>query len=309
VSQRGTAEASRRQRSEARSYDFRRPVRLAREQAHLLRVAMTTFGRQSTTVLTTTLRALSQLTSEQLEELSYDEFIAGLPDGTVCAVLAMEPWQGKALLTLPQAALLRMIDHLLGGVGGTTQPDRPLTDIEQVLIRQLLQRLLRELAYALEPIDRGMHPQLLTLENDPRFVQAAAPTDPVIVARMDLTIAEDVMPMALCIPYPMLAPVFETIANSAELQERQRNRAAAATVTQRRLTDVAVEVAVRFDPIRLPSHRIGRLAVGDVVTLGHRTTVPLSVTSAATVFARAVPGSSGKSLAVLIVPSRSEVTR
>ena len=44
------------QRNDARTYDFRRPVRLAREDSHLLKVAMQTFGRQATTVLTTGLR-------------------------------------------------------------------------------------------------------------------------------------------------------------------------------------------------------------------------------------------------------------
>ena len=48
---------------------------------------------------------------------------------------------------------------------------------------------------------------------------------------------------------------------------------------------------------------IGGLAVGDVVPLQHRTTAPLAVTSAATTFAHAVPGTSGRALAVLIVPS------
>jgi len=41
--------------------------------------------------------------------------------------------------------------------------------------------------------------------------------------------------------------------------------------------------------------------VGDVVSLGHRTSRPLSVTSASTTFARAIPGASGRTLAALIV--------
>src|SRR5512135_770231 len=57
----------RRRRGEARTYDFRRPVRLAREHAHILRVAMQTFARQSSTLLTTSLRVICQLSSKQLE--------------------------------------------------------------------------------------------------------------------------------------------------------------------------------------------------------------------------------------------------
>jgi flagellar motor switch protein FliM len=304
VTRASNADTARRARGEARTYDFRRPVRLAREHAHLLRVAMTTFERQSTTVLTTTLRALCHLAGDRIEELSYDEFVSSLDDGTMCVVLSIEPWQGKALLTFPQTTLLTMVDHQLGGMGGENQPNRTLTDIEQALVRQLLQRLLRELAYALEPISKGVHPQLLTLENDPRFVQAAAPTDPVVVAYFTLTVGTTTSNVALCLPYPMLAPALDDHSRSDDQVEREQSRAAAATLTQRRLTDVEVDVCVRFDPIPMRSADIGALQVGDVVPLGHRTTAPLSVTSAASVFAKAVPGASGRSLAILIVTAR-----
>ena len=88
-SNQATSEGQRRPRPEARSYDFRRPVRLAREDAHLLKVAMQTFGRQATTVLTTGLRAVSLLSLIQVDEMSYDEYLTGLNEASVCAVLSL----------------------------------------------------------------------------------------------------------------------------------------------------------------------------------------------------------------------------
>jgi flagellar motor switch protein FliM len=291
---------SRRRRGEARTYDFRRPVRLAREHAHILKVAMSTFGRQTTTVLTTSLRAVSSLSLTQIEELSYDEYLTGMPEGAVCAVLSMDPLPGKALLTLDQTTLLTMIDHLLGGPGAENQPDRPLTDIEQSLVRHLLGRLLRELAYALEPITTTT-PNILGLESNVQFIQAAAATDPVVAARMEISVGERTSVADLCFPYAMLAPALETLSDNDDQRERATLRRQAAALTTQRLGDVDVEVAVRFDSLRLPSAQIGRLTVGDVLTLGHKTSRPLSVTSANTTFALAVPGSSGKRLAALIV--------
>ena len=298
-SDQATAE-KRRRRGEARSYDFRRPVRLAREHAHVLRVAMQTFSRQASTLLTTSLRVVCQVASSQLDELSYDEYLTGVGEHSVCAVLTMEPWQGRALLTFDTATLLTIVDHQLGGPGGDDQPDRPLTDIEQALIRQVLQRMLRELAYALEPLSK-IHPQLQTLESNAGFVQAAAPTDPVVVARLDLTIGNHTAEATLCLPFAMLSPALLAMTESTDAAEKERARKAAAQRTQKRLVEVEVPVAVRFDPVRLPSSLIGRLAVGDVVSLNHRTSRPLAVTSASTTFAHAVPGASGKTLAVLIV--------
>ena len=291
---------ARRRRGEARTYDFRRPVRLAREHAHVLKVAMGTFGRQSTTVLTTSLRVVSTVLLTDLEELSYDEQITGLAPGTVCAVLTMDPLPGTALLTLDQQTLLAMIDYLLGGPGSDEQPDRAITDIEQALVRHLLNRVLRELSYALEPIGKS-NPQLTGLESNAQFVQAAAPTDPMVVAQFELQLGERTSHLSLCLPYAMLADGLNQLSKAGDADEKARVRRLATAQTTQRLADVEVDVAVRFDPIRLPSADIGRLTVGDVLSIGHRTNAPLAITSAATCFAKAVPGSSGKRLAALVV--------
>lgn len=296
---------TRRRRGEARTYDFRRPVRLAREHTHLLRVAMQTWSRQATTLLTTSLRVVCQLSNAQIEELSYDEFVAGMPDASVCAVIALEPLPGKVLVSLDLPVVLTMIDHQLGGPGGPDQPDRPLTDIEQAITKQLLNRLLKELTYAFEPIAH-VEPHLLAIESDARFVQAALPTDPVVVAKLDLTIGQTETSFAFCLPYAMLAPSLEALTRNSEGGDKALVRLDAAQRTQQRLSDVEVDVRVRFEPVSLPSEQVGRLSVGDVVPFYHPATRPLAVTSASTVFARAVPGTSGRKLAVLITDALAE---
>lgn len=295
----------RRRRGEARTYDFRRPVRLAREHAHLLRVAMQTWSRQTTTLLTTSLRVVCSLGNPRIDELSYDEYLSGMPEQSVCAVLSMDPLPGKALLSLDLPTVLTMIDHQLGGPGGADQPDRPLTDIEQAIVRQLLTRLLRELTYAFEQIAH-VEPQLLAIESDARFVQAAAATDPVLVARLDLVVGGRESAVGLCMPFAMLGPTLEELTKTVDSGDKARARIEAGRRTQQRLADVAVDVRVRFEAVRVPSEQVGRLGVGDVISLRHPATRPLAVTSASTVFAHAVPGTAGRKLAVLITEALAE---
>jgi flagellar motor switch protein FliM len=91
------------------------------------------------------------------------------------------------------------------------------------------------------------------------------------------------------------------LATHQDNRDQARVRTTAAAQTQRRLTEVDVDVSVRFEPLRMSSQTIGRLGVGDVITFPHRTTAPLAITSASTVFAHAIPGAAGRTLAVLIV--------
>ena len=160
--------------------------------------------------------------------------------------------------------------------------------------------MLRELTYAMETIV-AITPELVTLESNAQFVQAAAHTDPVVVVRMQLTVGEVVSAADLCLPYAMLAPALLAIARTEDDTERDRLRTVAAAQTSRRLNDVEVDVSIRFATQRLSSSEIGRLEIGDVISLGHRTSHPLAVMAASSTFAFAVPGTSGKHLAALIV--------
>jgi len=99
----------------------------------------------------------------------------------------------------------------------------------------------------------------------------------------------------------MLAPALEQATRAQDRGEKQKLRVAAAAKTTKRLNDVEVDVSIRFDPLRMSSSQIGRLAVGDVIALGHRTSQPLEVTSASSIFGHAIPGANGKQLAALIV--------
>lgn len=271
----------------------------------MLRVAMNTWSRQVTTLLTTSLRVVCTVGNAQIDELSYDEFLSGMPDQSVCAVVTFDPLPGKALISFDLPVILTMIDHQLGGSGSAEQPDRPLTDIEQAITRQLLNRLLRELTYAFEAIAH-IDPHLVALESDARFVQAVLPTDPVVVARLDLTVGQRESSVEFCMPFAMLAPSLEILTRSQESGDKTRLRLESAQLTQQRLSDVQVDVRVRFEPLRLPSEQIGLITVGDVITLHHPATRPLAVTSASTVFAHAVPGASGRKLAVLITDALTE---
>src|SRR3712207_4053417 len=103
---------------------------------------------------------------------------------------------------------------------------------------------------------------------------------------------------------------FNTILPVLEKQEHIELTAAERLVrdtSQRNLTAglsaAPIDVAVRFQPIRMRTDDIVDLRPGDVVPLGHPTSLPLEVTVNETVFAHAVPGNQGARLACLVVPS------
>src|SRR4051794_14985433 len=118
------------------AYDFRRPTKLSREHVRMLQMAFETFARRLTTVFTSGLRQVCQVTIIEINQQTYDEYVSGLATPTLLVPITLPPLEGTGVLELSLPVALAAIDHMLGGPGGTQQT-RALTDIESGLFRGL----------------------------------------------------------------------------------------------------------------------------------------------------------------------------
>lgn len=288
-----------------RPYDFRRPDKLGRDQARLLQIAGETFARQFGTVLTSSLRAMSTVTMLSVEQLTYDEYVRSLDNPTCLSVLSLDGISGVGAIELPMPTAMLAVDHLLGGTGQGTQPRRAPTEIESIVLRSLVERLLRELDYAFESLT-PLSPRITAVEANPRFAQVAASSAMMIIKSFEVKIGGHESVATLCLPYGALGPVLEEAVNATTRGTRDMAADGAfRSGLRERLSDVEVDVSVRFAAARMPTTDVLSLQVGDVVRLPHRTADPLLVTSSGVVAARAVPGSKGRRLACRVVPSPS----
>jgi flagellar motor switch protein FliM len=286
-------------------YDFRRPTKLSREHVRTLQIAYEAFARQYSTLLTSTLRAVSQVTLVSIEQLTYEEYVATLENPTVMAMVELDPLPGVAVFELSLSTTMAWVDHLLGGPGGK-QPQRPLTDIETPLIHRLLERVLGEMAKAFESIVE-LHPRLSRIEYNPQFGQVAAASDAMIVASFEMVVGAEDSVSTICIPFASIFPKLQVDPAGPELTDAQRHaREIALRNVSAGLSGTPIEVAVRFNPVRMHPADLVALRPGDIVQIGHPITEPLAVISAGRTFAHAVPGSSGQRLACLVVPSPEE---
>ncbi len=298
---RSPSKLSRRGLSGPTAYDFRRPIKLSREHIRTLQICFETYARSCGTLLTTRLRAVSSVTLASIEQLNYDEYVASLDNPTVLAVVSIEPLPGTLLMELSSATAMTAIDHMLGGPGGP-QPERPLTEVEMPLLRGLLERMLSELRYGFETLV-DISPKLREIEYNAQFLRAHQPGDAVVVASFDMKIGTEECVASICLPFTTILPVLEK-QETIELTTAERMvRDSAHRNLTAGLSAAPIDVAVRFQPIRMRTDDIVDLRPGDVVPLGHPTSLPLEVTVNETVFAHAVPGNQGARLACLVVPT------
>src|SRR3954453_3347712 len=245
-------------------YDFRRPTKLSREHVRMLQIAYGTYARRLTTLLTSGLRQVCQVTLADISQQSYEEYVTGIENQTVMVPFTAAPLAGTGVLQFSLPVALAAVDYMLGGPGGEQLP-RTLTDIETTLVRGLLEQMASALRYSLEPIV-PITPELGAIEYNPQFVQAAGATDAVIVAELDMTLGTESCRPTICLalapPLPLLVAQRPRISDANEAE----SHAATAQRVRERLGEVPLEVAVQFQALTVSPDRILSLRPGDVLT-------------------------------------------
>lgn len=292
--------------AEPTPYDFRRPIQLSREHQRTLQLGFDSFARQATTVFTSSLRTVCTVALAGIEQRTYAEYVDSLGPSTYMTLFTADPIPGTGVLEIPLFATMSCLDHMLGGPGSDDQPDRPLTEIEDGVIRGLVERLLGEMRYALDGIVT-LEPHVTGVEYSPQFAQVASAADVMVVVTLELKIGERAHRMSVCLPFSGLLPHLANASGNGAVSDRERaQRAHSAQLLQEQFQRVPVSVAVRFRPIPVDPATLADLRPGSVLRLTHPASAPLDVTVAGNTFAHATPGARGQRLAALIVTTPEE---
>ncbi|MBO9058890.1 flagellar motor switch protein FliM [Curtobacterium flaccumfaciens pv. flaccumfaciens] len=278
-------------------YDFARPSTLAREHARVLELAFETFARQWGTQLTAKVRAVSQVTCEQVQMTTYDEYAASLPALTGMVLLPITGLTPKGVLQVPLDAALTWVSHALGASKPLPTPDRTFTPIEQALVRKIVEDALDDLRYSFG----GLLAQDVTVggfQFNSQFAQAAQKGDLMIVASFSIRVGDRIAPGTLALPAEAILPQLgEAAAHVSPADARAQLDA--------QLESVPVGVSLRFAPAAVLPTQVLRLAVGDVLPLPHPQHRPLTIAVDGEPVGTAAVGANGSRLAGIVVTTTS----
>ncbi len=274
-------------------YDFRRPATLAREHSRVLELAFETYARQWGTQLTAKVRVKSVVRLDDVFMQSYDEYAASLPAVTAMVLCAVEGSDAKLVVQFPSPSALGWVNRMLGATSDSPMPDRKFTQIEQALVRGLMDEALEDLSYSLGPL-LVEAVRVDTIQYNSQFAQAAAPGDLMIVAVFTMTVGDVSAPATLAVPASILLARLKKV-NQSE------SRGYAPALIGAQLEQVPVELSVRLSTSFVTPSQVLGLAVGDVLPLPHVENRPFDVTLDGTRLATAAPARNGSRAAAVIV--------
>lgn len=260
---------------EVRPYDFKRPERVSKDQMRALQTLHEGFARNFGASMSAFLRTIVEVKVAACEQMTYSEFIAGLPNPTSFNLLRAEPLEGQICYEISPLIIYPIIDRLLGGTNQELFiPQRPLTVIETRLINKVTGRAIEALEEAWSSI-RELKFNLTGSESNPQLVQIVPPNEVVVVIGFELKMASRAGTMNLCIPYAVIEPLMDDLAaqswfstgrlnGSREFSDRISSRLGRASL---QVTGVLAETTITL-------RDLVNLSVGDVIVTEKPATEP-----------------------------------
>lgn len=287
---------------DVRSYDFKHPSKFSREHVQTLQAAHEMFCRLLSTQLTTQMRLPVQIELVSLDQLTYDEFMRSISMPTVVMIYQMNPLKGTVLFEFTPGTAISIIERLLGGPGRVPAKPRELTDIEQTLMSNVINKGMNSYREAWKNILPELEPVLQTLETNPRFVQVSGPGDSVLVLSFEIRLGESSGSMRICLPYPTIEDILPQLNRQVFISHPHKAEAEQASkAVRQQLDDVEMRVALLLGHSDIKMQELLELQVGDVISLETSLEDPLPVIVEKSPKFLARPGKIGKKMAAQII--------
>ncbi|MFS8581976.1 MAG: flagellar motor switch protein FliM [Limnochordales bacterium] len=287
-------------------YDFRRPDKFSKDQLRTLQIIHEGFSRGFATYLSGYVRTIVEGEVVLVTQSTYDEFVRSLTNPTLIGVFSMAPLEGSAIIEIPPDLTFVIIDRLLGGPGTVPARIRELTEIEQTVMRRVLERSLTALSDAWSNLVQ-LEPRLERLEVNPQFVQLLPPHDMVVVIALRVRIRGVEGRVNICIPYIALEPIASKLSAHYLFGGGEKVETGQYVEDIRKQVEtMAVPLVVSLGEAVVTVAELLDLAEGDVIRLDTRVSEPLSVRVGDKTKFLAKPGRLGSRLAVEITEVLAE---
>lgn len=304
------APARPRERSQNRvikAYDFRRPDKFSKEQWATLQSMHEHFARMLGAQFSSRLRTLVTIRLSSIDQGLYEEWQSQVANPTVCYVLSMSPLSGNIVVEFNMDIAAEVVDRLLGGTGALIDRSRELGEVELGLLRSFSRTItggLQEMWSNARPVE----PALQDLGQDASLIQVAAPTDVVLTAFFEVSVAGHMGAMSICVPYTVIEPIAPAL--SAQVWIASGHRQALTDEERRTMEHLLgrsrLDVSVRLGGVDLPARSIIEIQEGDTFVLDTRLGRPLDVLVGEHVRFRGLPGVSGNHVGIQVAEVVSE---
>src|SRR6266581_4215400 len=244
----------RKREAPAVKFDFRRPDRIPKSQVRAIHLLHDTFVRNLVSSLSAFLRSYLTVNLVSVEQLSYAEFLDGLPSSTCLVSLGLSPYDGNGVLELNPSLVFPILEMLLGGTGkSSTTIQRDVTEIEQKLLDGLFRIILNDLREAWKGVTM-VDFTIEAMETEPQLLHILAPNEAVVSIGIEIRIGDTVGMMNIAMPsivIKMMRQKFDQQWSVRKTHASEGEQLRVLRFLREGLLTAAAIIAVQLDPLQI----------------------------------------------------------
>ena len=283
------------------NYNFWSPARFSKEQMRAVELVHEDLTERLTTSLPTFLRTNVRPHLVHMEQGRFHDFIKDFPPNTLFHLITLAPLPGHMVLTMSLNVSYLILEQRLGGKIEGRFTERAPTEIDQSLLRGLVEHMLGDMKGAWSKVV-SLEPSLEDSTINQHWVQMIMGNERVLLLTIELNIQGVTGTMSIFIPFNTLKPITNVlnphiwIAGRKEQQQDPIARQHAIQAVKRAI----IPMKVILGSAELTMGDLLNLKIGDVIELDRSIESPMVVQVANKKQFYAKVGRSGKHLGVQI---------
>jgi len=295
----GADETSKSADRQVRLYDFARPDKFCKEHLRALNAIHSKHASTLAVGLASVLRTDAQVNLLALDQLTFREYCASVPDGTLFAEVSLEPLASTAIFEFNPTMVSACVDLLAGGYSVSALGSAKLTDIDRAVMKPVVELSLRKYADAWAS-NVAFKTALKSLSTESTSRQIMLPSEGVLVCGYEVSVADNVSMMSVCIRSSAIEGVLPALTMERAVNSQNQKADKMNDALRKSFEGVEVECRAVLGRTALPLGDVADLAVGDLIALPTKVdgNVELWIENVAA-FAGTL-GRSGKNLAVRV---------
>lgn len=246
-------------------YDFKHPNLVPKEQLRLLESIHEGVIRNFSVFLSAQLRMIVDMKLLAIDQIMYSEFMMSISTPAAVYLGNIDDPATQVILEIDPRLVAFTVERLFGG-RGTFQPiSRPISQIEQRVMKRIVDRFSNELEENWGEI-RKLKFDFPRFESNPEFVQIVPGSEPVVVVSVEIKVHGNSSMLNICVPYVWIS----NIMSMPEIQQKilfgtHKGSEEDKSLIVQTLHQTQVHLQARLGKVVMTINDILNLTVGDVI--------------------------------------------
>lgn len=286
---------------EVKPYNFWSPERFSKDQMRAVELVHEELAERLSTSLPSFLRSNIRLRVVHTEQGRFHDFVNDLPPNCLFHIITLAPLPGQMVVTIGSDLNFVVLEQRLGGRGEKDNKGRILTEIDQSLLRSMVEHMLNDIKAAWSKVV-AIEPGLEDSTINSNWVQMMMGNERVMLISFEISLQGVTGNMNVYIPFTTLKPASSVLNPHVWITGRKEKQIdlSARKIALDGLSQVSLPVRVFLGSSHLRVSETAQLEIGDVIQLESEHDEPLVVQVAGQPRFLARAGRVGKRLAATI---------